>query len=151
MSDRVKAFTEARRVIKLGGRFVFSVPGLLRHNPVAECVQATLTALMHTDPPTFVTRVLHGYADSEAIDDDLTDAGFTDAVYTSVDLPFAAASARDVAVGFCLGTDLRQEIEARAQGDVERIVDAVTAALEQRFGAGPIDTTMRAQFISAAG
>ena len=55
------------------------------------------------------------------------------------------------AVGFCLGTDLRQEIEARAQGDVERIVDAVTAALEQRFGAGPIDTTMRAQFISAAG
>ena len=151
MSDRVKAFTEARRVIKLGGRFVFSVPGLLRHNPVAECVQAALTALLPADPPTFVTRVLHGYADSEAIDDDLTDAGFTDAVYTSVDLPFAAASARDVAMGYCLGTGLREEIEARAPGDVERIVDAVTAALEQRFGAGPIDTTMRAQFISAAG
>ena len=48
-------------------------------------------------------------------------AGFTDAIYTTVELPYAAASARDVAIGYCLGTPLRSEIEARAFGEIERV------------------------------
>lgn len=151
MPDRVRAFREVRRVMKQGGRFVFSVPAQLRHNPVADCLQATMQDLFPADPPRFIGHVLHGYADNQTIDDDLTEAGFTDAIYTSVDLPFAATSAHDVAVGYCLGTDLRQEIEARALNETDRVVDAAAAALEKRFGPDPIDTTMRAHFISAAG
>ncbi|MGD0106431.1 MAG: methyltransferase domain-containing protein [Rhodopila sp.] len=151
LPDRVAAFVEGRRVTKPGGRFVFSVPADLRHNPVADCVQDALEELFPTDPPGFVGQILHGYADNQAIDDDLTQAGFTDAIYTSVDLPFAAASARDVAVGYCLGTSLRLEIEARAPGGTERVVAAAAAALERRFGTGPIEAGMRAYFVSAAG
>jgi SAM-dependent methyltransferase len=151
LPDRVHAFTEARRVIKPAGRFVFSAPAQLSRNPVAECVHRALQDVFPTDPPGFIGQVLHGYADSQAIDDDLTDAGFTDAIYTTVDLPFAAASARDVAIGYCLGTDLRLEIEGRAAYGAARVVNTVAAALEQQFGAGPIDSTMRAHFVSAAG
>jgi SAM-dependent methyltransferase len=149
LPDRIKAFREARRVIKQGGRFVFSVPGHLRHNPVAGCLQDAMDALFPVDPPTFLEHVFHGYADNEAVDDDLTVAGFTDAIYTTVDLPCAAASVRDVAMGYCLGTPLRLEIEAR--GDAEIVTQAAAEALERRFGTGPIATTMRAHVVSASG
>jgi SAM-dependent methyltransferase len=151
MPDRIQLFQEARRVMKQGGRFVFSVPGPLRHNPAADCLQHVMEALFPTDPPGFVAHVFHGYSDNEAVDDDLTAAGFTDAIYTTVALPYAAASARDVAMGYCRGTPLRMEIEARAPGETERVTQAATAALERRFGTGPINTTMRAHVVSAAG
>jgi ubiquinone/menaquinone biosynthesis C-methylase UbiE len=151
INDRVPAFRDVRRVMKQGGRFVFSVPASLRHNPVAECLQQALESLFPADPPDFLRHTLHGYADNETIDDDLTAAGFTDAIYTTVELPYVAASAEHAATGYCLGTALRPEIEARAPGDAERVVQAAAAALEQRFGTGTIEAAMRAHIISASG
>lgn len=151
LADRVAGFREARRVMQPDARFVFNVPARIRHNPVAARVQQAIEALFPVDPPNYLPRVLHGYAENEAIDDDLTLAGFTDAIYTSVELPYAAASAGDAARGYCLGTPLRTEIEARASGGIEDVVASVAAALKRRFGGGSIDTTMRAHVISAAG
>lgn len=151
LPDRVLAFREARRVMKQGARFVFNVPAHVRHNPVAACVQQALEKLFPSDPPRFLGEVLHGYADTEVIDDDLTVAGFTDAIYTTVDLPYLAASAGDAATGYCLGTPMRAEIEARTNGDTGSVVEAVAAALRQRFGCGAIGATMRSHVVSAAG
>jgi ubiquinone/menaquinone biosynthesis C-methylase UbiE len=151
LPDRVKAFQEARRVMKADGRFVFSVPAHIRHNPVAECIQGAMDDLFPSDSPRFVGHALHGFADNEMIDDDLTAAGFTDAIYTTVEMPFAAASAREVAIGYCLGTPLRIEIEARAPGDAEQAIQAAVAVLEKRFGTGPINAGMRAHIVSASG
>lgn len=151
LPDRIQAFAEARRVMKPRGRFVFSVPASLRQNPVADCLRDALEEQFPTDTPRFVEYVLHGHADNEAIDNDLTEAGFTDAIYSAVELPFAAPSARDVAIGYCLGTKLRLEIEARAPGKAEQVTQAIAVALERRFGTGPILATMRAHVISASG
>jgi SAM-dependent methyltransferase len=151
LSDRIAAFKEARRVALPIGRFVFSVPAHIRHNPIAGFLHETMRALFPGDPPLFIGRTLHGYADNETIDDDLTAAGFTDAIYSSVELPYAAASAYDAAAGYCLGTPLRVEIEARAPGETERVTRSVAAALEQRFGTGPIEAAMRAHIVSASG
>jgi SAM-dependent methyltransferase len=151
MPDRVRAFQEARRVMKQGGRFLFSVLADIRHNPVAGCLQTALNELFAGDAPQFVAAGLHGYANTATIDDDLTVAGFTDAIYTVVELPFAAASAHDVATGFCLGTRLRPELETRTFRDTEPVLRAVTLALQKRFGSGAIHSTMRANIISAAG
>ncbi len=137
--------------MKPGARFVFNVPSYLRHNPVAACVQQSMEQLFPADPPVYLARVLHGYAEIKAVDDDLTVAGFTDAIYTTVDLPYAAVSAHDAALGYCIGTPLRQEIEARASGASEQVVEAVAQALKRRFGSGPIAASMRAHVISAAG
>jgi SAM-dependent methyltransferase len=151
LNDRVLAFREARRVLSPGGRFVFSVPGHIRHNPVAHCVQTALDTMFPEDPPEFLGLGLHGYADNEAIDDDLTTAGFTDAIYTTIEKPFVAASARDVAIGYCLGTPLRAEIETRGSGAAEPAIRAVEQALTQRFGPGALEATMRGHIVSASG
>jgi SAM-dependent methyltransferase len=151
LPNHVLAFREARRVMKAGARFVFNVPAQIRHSPVAARVQQSLEELFSSDPPRYLVKVLHGYADNEVVDDDLTLAGFTDAIYTAVDVPYFVESAWDAAVGYCLGTPLRHEIEARMAGDCERTVEAVAAALKRRFGAGSIETPMRAHVISASG
>jgi SAM-dependent methyltransferase len=151
LSDRIMAFQESRRVTKPGGRFVFSVPAHIRHNPVAGFLHDTLREMFPADPPLFIGRVLHGYSDNETIDDDLTAAGFTDAIYSSVELPYASASAYDVAAGYCQGTGLRAEIDARVPGGIDRVTQSVAAALVQRFGSGPIEAVMRAHIISASG
>jgi SAM-dependent methyltransferase len=147
----VGLFKQARRVMKPGGRFVFNVPGSLPHNPIAECLQAALDAFFPLDPPRYIANVLHGYADNDVVDDDLTAAGFTDAIYTTVELPFAADSARDAATGYCLGTSLFAELELRTGGNIEPVLQAATRALQQRFGSGAIAATMRAHVVSAAG
>jgi SAM-dependent methyltransferase len=151
LGDPIGVFRQARRVMKEGGRFVFSVFGTLEQNPVACCLQTALDGFFPADPPRFIAGGLHGYSENSAIDDDLTDAGFTDAIYTTVDQPFAAASARDVAIGYCLGTSLRTDLELRTAGDPEPAVNAATRALQARFGCGAIASTMRAHIISAAG
>lgn len=150
LPDRVAVFRAVRRVLKPGGRFVFTVPGHLRQNPVAECIQAALQTSFPAGAeavPDFLGHGLHGYGDSETIDDDLTQAGYTDAIYTAVDLPFAAASGRDVAMAYCAGTPLKHQIEHR----LGTAIDIVVRGLEKRFGTGPIQSTMRAHVVSAAG
>lgn len=151
MKDRIGAFQEVRRVMRQGGRFIFSVPGPISQNPVAACLQDALDAFFPDDPPRSIGHGLHGYADNEAIDADLTTAGFTDAVYSTAELRFSAASARDVALGYCLGTPLRPELEARTSGDTEPVLQAVARALADRFGGGAVVSTMRAHIVSAAG
>ena len=51
LPDRIGAFQEARRVMKAGGRFVFGVHTNIQHNPVADCLQASMQTLFPTDPP----------------------------------------------------------------------------------------------------
>ncbi len=151
LGDPVDVFKQVRRIMKKGARFVFNVPGALQQNPVADCLQAAMDELFPANPPRFIADGLHGYADNAMIDDDLTHAGFTEAIYTVVDLPLVAASANEVATGYCLGTSLRDELEQRTRGDLEGAVRAATLALQDHFGSGPIESSMRAHVISAAG
>ena len=81
----------------------------------------------------------------------IRDQYLTDAIYTTVELPYAAASARDAAVDYCLSTPLRLEIEFRTPGEAELVTQATVAALERRFGTGPIVANMRAYIVAASG
>ncbi|HEX2944262.1 MAG TPA: methyltransferase domain-containing protein [Rhodopila sp.] len=149
MADRAPALREARRVMMPGGRFVFSVPGPLRHNPAAECVHMALAALYPDNTPTFLAQQMHGYADEDMIDNDLTAAGFTDAMYTTVDLPLEVP-ASDVSLGYCLGTPLRRELNDDVPAKIGEALFKTAEALSIRFGSNVIETTMRATVVSAS-
>ena len=147
--DKVAAFREAARVLAPGGRFAFNVWDDLRSNPVPRVVHETIAAAFPEDPPQFIARTPHGYADTAAIAAWLGDAGFRDITIDAVEKRSRAASARAVAIGFVQGTPVRSEIEKRDAGRLEELTDVVEAALVERFGSGAVDAPMRANVFTA--
>ena len=142
--DKQVGYREARRVLKEGGTFFFSVWDALEANPVSLAVHEALAEAFPVNPPAFFRRTPFGYHNEAQIIAELTHAGFSDVVADVVALPSRAASARHVAVAMCQGTPLLGEIEQRAPGRVEDVTDLVAAALEDEFGTGPIEAPMQA-------
>jgi SAM-dependent methyltransferase len=147
--DKVQGYKEASRVLKAGGRFVFNVWDRISENEFADVVTQALATLFPGDPPRFMARTPHGYHDAERIRGDLTAAGFTGISIDAVDARSKAASARDVAIGYCQGTPLRTEIEARDGSGLQRATQHATEALARRFGDGALDGRIRALAITA--
>jgi SAM-dependent methyltransferase len=145
--DRPQAYAGIARVLRPGGAFLFNCWGPLAGHDIESTVIATLADLFPDDPPTFLARVPHGYHDVDRIAADLALAGFDDAQVETLDLECRADSAAGLARGYCHGTPLRGEIEAR--GDLTATEKAVATALEDRYGPGPVSGRMTALVVSA--
>lgn len=147
--DRVQGYNEARRVLKPGGRFVFTVWDRISENDFADVVTQALAGFFLHDPPRFLARVPHGYHDEECIRADLNAAGFVDILVDARNDRSKAGSPLEPAIAYCQGTPLRTEIEAR---DASRLQDATRRAadaLAHRFGSGAIEGRIRAFVVTA--
>ncbi|MEU2157609.1 class I SAM-dependent methyltransferase [Streptomyces sp. NPDC019396] len=140
--DRVAAFTEARRVLAPGGRFLFNTWGPLSTHAFTAAVQAGLERAFPIDPPQFLPTVPHGYADPAVVADDLAAAGFAMEEEEELTLDGRAASAADVATGFLTGTPVRAAVEERGDEPTARatVIEEMTA----RLGPGPVTAPMTA-------
>ena len=146
--DKVRAFAEARRVLRRGGALVFNVWDRIVENEFADVVTAALAGLFPADPPRFMARTPHGYFDRDAIARDLGDAGFAAAPrFETVAARSRAPSARVPAVAYCQGTPLRNEIEARSGAGLAEATSACAAAIAERFGEGPVDGKIQAHIV----
>ena len=123
--DRVKGYTEARRVMRPGGRYFFNVWDRIEENDFADVMQQTMFEVFPGNPPQFMARTPHGYHDPARIRADLTAAGFRDIAIESVTKRSPAASAQDAAVAYCQGTPTRGEIEAQGQPSLEAATERV--------------------------
>lgn len=147
--DKSKAFSEARRVLRSGGVFIFSVWDRIEENEFADVVTTTMQALFPNDPPRFLARTPHGYRDCAVIGRDLTYGGFTAPPQIStVAARSRANSCRIPAVAYCQGTPLRNEIEARDASRLGEATDIAAEALARRFGRGAVDGKIQAHVIT---
>jgi SAM-dependent methyltransferase len=148
--DKAQAFAEARRVLRPGGSFLFSVWDSIKHNEFADVVVDELARLFTDDPPRFLARIPHGYHDRTTIEADLAAAGFADAPeFSTVTECSRAPSARIPAMAYCQGTPLRSEIESRDASRLEEATALATAALERRFGTANLSGKIQAHVVSA--
>ena len=108
-----------------------------------------MAAAFPADPPRFLARLPHGYHAVDVIRADLQAAGFTVVEIETLALKSRAPSPRHPAIGFCQGTPLRAEIEARDPGRLDEITDAAARAIAADFGEGAIEGTMQAHVIVA--
>jgi SAM-dependent methyltransferase len=147
--DRVAGYREAHRVLKPGGRFLFNVWDRIEENAFAHVITLALSGLFPEDPPLFLARTPHGYHDAHGIRAELAHAGFRDSIVETFARTSRSHSPRDVAVAYCQGTPLRNEIEARSPGGLEPATEHAAKALAERFGDGPIEGQIKAHLLVA--
>lgn len=147
--DKVRAFSEARRVLRPGGVFLFNVWDRLEENDFPWVVTDTLATIFPADPPQFMRRIPHGYFEIALIQRDLMHAGFEAPKIDTITARSHAATAQEPAIAFCQGTPLRSEIEARDALGLAQATSGCTDAIKQRFGAGPVDGKIQAHVVWA--
>lgn len=148
--DKVKGYSEARRVLKGGGRYLFNVWDRISENEFADVVTEALVEVFPHDPPRFMARTPHGYHDVARIRHELEAAGFADIAVDAVDGVSKASSPRIPAIAICQGTPLRNEIEARDATRLEEATERAAEAVARRFGNGAVEGRIRALAFSAS-
>lgn len=146
-ADKPAAFRQVRRVLTLGGRFLFTSWDSLQANTFAAALVATLERVLPENPPTFVAAVPHGYSDLAIITADLSEGGMEVLATETLILEGRAESAAEFARGLCTGSPLRFALEAR--GDLGQITEMIAEDMEVRLGPGPVFGQLAAHVIEA--
>jgi len=147
--EKSKAFSEARRVLRPGGVFIFNVWDRITENEFADTVTTALESLFPKDPPRFLARTPHGYHDHRTVERDLANGGFTTSPrINTVSARSRAKSSRVPAIAYCQGTPLRNEIEARDASRLGEATDIAAEAIGKWFGRGAVDGKIQAHIIT---
>lgn len=125
--DKVRANSEARRVLRTGGRYVLVTFDRLELNPIPKAAGEAVATLFAEDPR-YMQRGPFSYTDAGAVEADLRDASFADVDLETVELT-SRVTAREAAQGIVLGSPFRAEIERLESSALERATAAVSAAL----------------------
>lgn len=147
--DKVRANTEAHRVLRDGGRYLLVIWDRIEHNLATMTAGRAVGDLFPTDAARFYERVPFRYHDVGLIEHDLLAAGFTDVEFETVELRSRAASARDAAIALVQGTPMRSEIEQINAGMLGRATDAAAEALREFEGPDGFDAPMSARLVTA--
>jgi SAM-dependent methyltransferase len=145
--DKPAAFAEAGRVLRPGGRLVGNVWGPVDGHDFERAVVAALRTLFPDDPPKFLETFPHGYADADRLRTDIEAGGLVCRQVETVTLRGTADSVADLARGYCTGTPLRGEIEAR--GELGASTEALASLLCRALGDGPVVGAMTANVFVA--
>lgn len=145
--DKPAAFAEAGRVLTPGGRLLFNTWDAVNAHGFQWALVESLQKVFPANPPTFIVTTPHGYADVVVVVADLTAGGLEQISSESVTLYGSARSAADIAEGYCTGTPLRMEIEARA--DLKVATAAVKHQMTARLGSGAVTAAMTAHVFEA--
>jgi ubiquinone/menaquinone biosynthesis C-methylase UbiE len=148
--DRVAGYREAKRVLEPGGRFLFNVWDRIEENVFANDVTNALAEMFPSDPPRFMARTPHGYHDVLLIRSELERAGFSNIMIETRSEESRAPSPRHLAIAYCQGTPLRNEIEARGADKLEAATEHVAAAVAKRHGNGVVSAKIQALVVTAA-
>ena len=148
--NRVAAYQEIRRVLRPAGTLLFNIWNGIENNEFADVITDAVSTLYPGDPPVFLTRTPYGHGSPIEIEDDLRAAGFKECRFSQRDDISAAAAPDLPAIAYCQGTPLRNEIEAREPGGLERATAAATEALRARYGDGPIEGRISAVVVAAS-
>jgi ubiquinone/menaquinone biosynthesis C-methylase UbiE len=150
MPDKLAAYSEAKRVLRPGRRFLFTAWDRLEANPLSYNTNETVAAMFPDNPPQFMARTPFGHWDRSRLESDLRAAGFIHVEIEEVARESQIESATGPATGLTQGTPLRGEIEARDPGRLLEATQATAAALRQRFGEGSFRAPIQALMISAS-
>jgi len=147
--DKPKAFSEARRVLKKGGVFIFNVWDRIEENEFADTVTMALESIFPDDPPRFLVRTPYGYYEHSTIERDLANGEFTKSPeITTLAERSRAESSQIPAIAYCQGTPLRNEIESRDASRLDEATDIAAESIAKSFGQREVDGKIQAHVVT---
>lgn len=141
--DKPAAIQEVARVLRPGGVFVFSLWDSYAHNHLIRTVNDTLSSLFPKDPPSFFDTP-YGYHQIDEVKTLLGETGFSDIEISVLPRTSRCEKARQVALGYILGTPVCIQIAERGEHSVEEVVNIVERAIGETYGQSPIRAKMQA-------
>jgi ubiquinone/menaquinone biosynthesis C-methylase UbiE len=147
-SDRVKAYTEALRVLRPGGTMLFTAWDAIGHNPMARLAHETLAHFFPDNTPGFYS-VPFAYHDEHLIRRELEHANFQDIVIEVRQLTGYQGSAVHAATGLIRGTPAITAIEERDPEKVTPIMAHLVQRITDHFGAFSLEVPLQARVVSA--
>jgi ubiquinone/menaquinone biosynthesis C-methylase UbiE len=146
--DKEKALSEARRVLRRGGRLLFSTWDSLENNPTFYLADKVVKKYFPVDPPRFFHLPFSLHDDDQLVGWAKA-AGFTDVRARLVKLPGYSSSAADVAAGMLEGSPMYNTLNELAPGDLPVIKADLAKALGEKFGEAPLVSPNQAWVVDA--
>ena len=146
--DKAAGIGEAFRVLKPGGRYLFSVFDAIACNPVQRITHETVATFFPADPPTFYTVPfsLHDPGPIRAL---LERTGFGQIAWTHLGKTGTSPSASEAATGLIDGNPILDVIMARRPDALGEIKRAVAARIAAELGDSPVRAPLRALVFTA--
>ena len=146
--DKIKGMSEALRVLKPGGTFMFTVWGKLEDNRMSGTGREIVQQYFSNNPPAFY-YVPFSMHDVDEVSGMMNKAGFPDVRHEMLVKDCTAESAEVMAVGLLEGNSIINAIRDRDEGAVSVLKEQVKNTLVERFGDHPCKSTMQAIVFTA--
>lgn len=146
--DRVKAYSEARRVLKPGGTMIVSAWDTVETNSIALTMQRRITKFFDGNSPKF-WAIPFSYFDEAVMRSDVRQAGFTDVSIETVSLEGTSPSANAAATGLLQGNPVVGEIKAQGPDALPKLIEQLTEDIKAEFGDHDLKLPLRAKIITA--
>jgi ubiquinone/menaquinone biosynthesis C-methylase UbiE len=148
--DKVRAHSEARRVLRDGGTYMMAIWDRIDRNAASAAAQQALVDMFPNDPPLFMREGPFGYYDPARIESDLREAGFESVAIDTVELKSRSASSTEAATALCYGTPMGSEIADRGDDVLATAFERVKSALGKFDGPNGFEAPMSAHIVTAA-
>lgn len=130
--DKVRAHSEAHRVLRSQGHYLFTLWDSWEANPFARVIHETIARFFVNDPPGFY-KVPYGYHDVEIIQNAALEGGFAEVAIHRLEVRSKIDSARSFAEGLIFGNPLYDEVVAR-KGDPLEVCTSLERAIATEMG-----------------
>jgi SAM-dependent methyltransferase len=147
--DKVKGASEARRVLRSGGHFLFAVWDRIDRNGLSDIANRTLHDIYPDNPPKFMERGPFSYGEPDQIERDLRDGGFTSIDIETVELTSRCPSAEQAARGYIYGSPMGVELADYGEGALDRVLERVRHHARRFEGPNGFEASMSAHIVTA--